>query len=168
MARIHYESPVSHITGALTPHGIVNRRKYFKDDNGRVVHEGKPEAYKVKHPRDYDKNPPQGAELAHLQLFGEAARPTTALLHIAKQHAADTINPSDTNAINQLLSDHPDHAEALQTYFAYKARYNKQLKRTADPLAPTDRTGKRCRYYRLDNFIRAMIYQDIKKMEQLV
>ena len=167
MAQVHYQSPVSHITGALERRGIVNRRKTYKDERGRIVHEGNPEAYKVKHPRNYDTNPPQGAELAHLQLFGKAAHCTTALLQIARQCAADTISPTDTDAVQQVINTNPDQAEALQTYFDYKRRYQKQLGRTADPLAPTDRTGKRRRYYRLDNFIRAMIYHQLKAENQV-
>lgn len=160
MARVHYESPVSHITGALQPHGIINRRKQFRDDNGKVVHQGNPEAYKVKNPRDYSTNPPKGAELAHLKHFGEAARRTTKLLRIARRCKADVIDLSDNAAIESVLDKYPRHIVALQAYFDYKARYLNQLGRTADPQAPVDATGKRRRYYRLDNFIRAMLYHE--------
>lgn len=54
MAEIIYQHPIQEIKGALTKHVIINRRKLYRDDRGRVIHEGKPEAYAVRHPRDFD------------------------------------------------------------------------------------------------------------------
>lgn len=162
MARVRYQSPISHISGALEKFGVVTRFKQFRNDKGTIVHQGKSEAYSIKRPRDYKKNPPTGAELAHLQLFGEAAHRTTALLKIVQQCNATLISPDDVAAVQELITHYPEHAQNLQTYFDYKTRYLKQLQRTADPEAPADRTGERRRYYRLDNFIRAMIYKNLK------
>ena len=54
-------------------------------------------------------------------------------------------------------------AEERASYESYRQRYLCQLGRKADPAAPTDpKTGKPKHYYRLDNFIRAMIHQNIK------
>ena len=36
-----------------------------------------------------------------------------------------TISPTDTDAVQQVLNANPDQAEALQTYFDYKRRYQK-------------------------------------------
>ena len=71
--------------------------------------------------------------------------------------------PTDTDAMQQVLNANPDQSEALRTYFDYKRRYQKQLGRTADLLAPTNRTGNRRKQYRtLNTFIRAMLIQELK------
>ena len=147
MAEVIYQDPVKEIKGALAKHGVINRRKLFRDEKGRVIHEGTPEAYRVKHPRDWDKNPPQGEELKKINRFREACRLTKEVLQAANPDSAVTTE---------------EHAR----YESYRERYHKQLKRKADPAAPIDpKTGKPKHYYRLDNFIRAMIYQDLKSAE---
>ena len=144
MAEVIYQDPVKEIKGALAKHGVINRRKLFRDEKGRVIHEGTPEAYRVKHPRDWDKNPPQGEELKKINRFREACRLTKEVLQAANPDSSVT-------------------AEERARYESYRERFHKQLKRKADPTAPIDpKTGKPKHYYRLDNFIRAMIYQDLK------
>ena len=44
----------------------------------------------------------------------------------------------------------------------YLNRFQLQLKGSADPQAPTKTDGKQKRYYRFDNFVRAMIFQELK------
>ena len=144
MAEVIYQDPIKEIKGAIAKHGVINRRKVYRDEKGRVIHEGTPEAYRVKHPRDWDKNPPQGEELKKINRFREACHRTTAILR-----AADPANQPTM--------------EELALYESYNDRFQKQLKRKADPAAPIDpKTGKPKHYYRLDNFIRAMIYQELK------
>ena len=147
MAEVIYQDPVKEIRGAIAKHGVINRRKLFRDEKGRVIHEGTPEAYRVKHPRDWDKNPPQGDELKKINRFREACRLTKEVLQAASPDSAVS-------------------AEERARYESYRQRYQRQLGRKADPAAPTDpKTGKSKHYYRLDNFIRAMIYQDLKSTE---
>ena len=55
MAKIILEHPVREIHGALERKGIVNRRKKYRDENGRIISEGKQEAYAVRHPRNWCK-----------------------------------------------------------------------------------------------------------------
>lgn len=143
MAEVIYQDPVKEIRGALTKHGTINRRKLYRDEKGRVVHEGTPEAYRVRNPRDWEKNPPQGEELKKINRFREACRLTKELMQAA--------NPDST------VTD-----EIREQYNAYRLRYQQQLGRKPDPQAPRDlKTGRPKLYYRLDNFIRAMIYQDL-------
>ena len=132
MAEIIYQHPVKEIKGALTPHGIINRRKVYRDDRGTIIHEGRPEAYAVRHPRDFKKTPPQGNELKH---------------HLRWKQACE-----------QTFSDLHDEEKRKD----WQNRFNAQLKRaTADtPIDP--KTGKRKRYYRLDAFVRAVIYARLK------
>lgn len=143
MAIVNYESPVRHLTGELSKGGMVCRRKMYRNERGGVVREGRPEVYIVRKPRDYKKNPPRGAEQAHLQLFGEAARRTTALLRALDPASSPT-------------------AEQLAELEAYRSRFLSQLTHAADPNAPLDRTGTPKRYSRFDNFVRAMIYQSLR------
>lgn len=144
MAEVIYQDPVKEIKGALAKHGVINRRKLYRDEKGRVVHEGTPEAYRVKYPRDWDKNPPQGDELKKINRFREACRLTKEIMQAA--------TPDSTIA-----------SETLARYESYKQRYQRQLGRKPDLAAPVDpKTGRPKRYFRLDNFIRALIYQDLK------
>lgn len=144
MAKIVYEIPVDNMTGALdSNHKFVQRQKHLHDTSGIEVHTCPTEAYIVANPRDYKRNPPTGAELAHLQHFGEAAKRATALLATLK---------SDTEPTDEQLARLDD----------YRQRFQAQLRKHADPQAPLDRNGKRKRYYRFDNFVRAMIYQEMK------
>ena len=147
MAEVIYQDPVKEIKGALAKHGVINRRKLYRDEKGRVVHEGTPEAYRVKYPRDWDKNPPQGDELKKINRFREACRLTKEIMQAA--------TPDST------VTD-----EIREQYNAYRLRYQQQLGRKPDPQAPRDpKTGRPKHYYRLDNFIRAMIYQDLKNTD---
>ena len=147
MAEVIYQDPVKEIKGALAKHGVINRRKLYRDEKGRVIHEGTPEAYRVKHPRDWDKNPPQGEELKKINRFREACRLTKEVMQAASPESAVT-------------------AEERTRYESYRQRYQRQLGRKADPQAPRDSiTGRPKHYYRLDNFIRAMIYQDLKNTD---
>ncbi|MBQ7531765.1 MAG: hypothetical protein IJT12_08675 [Paludibacteraceae bacterium] len=144
MAKIKFQTPVENMTGALdSNHKFIQRQKHLRDTYGIVTYTCATEAYVVANPRDYKRTPPQGAELAHLQHFGEAARRTTALLSALKPDAS----PTD---------------EQLNLIADYRRRFQAQLRKHADPHAPLDKDGKPRRYHRFDNFVRAMIYEDIK------
>lgn len=165
MAEVIYQDPVKEIKGALAKHGVINRRKLYRDEKGRIVHEGTPEAYRVKYPRDWDKNPPQGDELKKINRFREACRLTKEIMQAATPDSAEQApNPDST-----MHTPNPDSAitaEQRARYESYKQRYQRQLGRKADPAAPIDpKTGRPKRYFRLDNFIRSIIYQNLKSEE---
>ena len=105
-------------------------------------------------PRDYKKNPPQGEELRNINIFREAKRLTTAILHAA--------NYTD-DELRAMPEERRTQIEELRTrYAAYKSRFKKQV-RKPDPHAPLDpHTTKRKQYRTLNTFIRALIYQDLK------
>ena len=135
MAEIIYEHPVQEIKGALSKHGVISRRKVYRDERGRIIHKGKPEAYAVRHPRDFEKTPPTGNELAHHNRWRQACQQAFADLH-------DVVKRAD-----------------------WEARFNAQLHR-ATPDTPIDpKSGKRKRYHRLDAFVRAVIYAQLKSAE---
>lgn len=72
MAILNLQPPFDNITGTLEKRGIIHRQKHYKDDDGRILFIGKQEAYAVRNPRDYRKNPPQGEELRNINLFRQA------------------------------------------------------------------------------------------------
>ena len=78
-----------------------------------------------------------------LRHFGEAAKRTTALIYAYK--FPDTATEEQRALLEQ-----------------YRRRFEAQLKGAPDPQAPFDKEGKQKYYFRFDNFIRAMIYQELK------
>ena len=144
MAKISYSPGIDLITGALdTKHQLVMRQKHLHDTTGKLTKECDAEVYLQKNKRDYEQTPPRGNELAHLQHFGEAAKRTTALIHAYK--FPDTASEEQRALLEE-----------------YRRRFEAQLKGEADPHAPLNKEGKRKHYFRFDNFIRAMIYQELK------
>ena len=144
MAQIDFSAGIDLITGAMdSNHELISRQKHLHAPDGSITKECKPEAYYQRNKRDYKNNPPKGAELAHLQHFGNAARNTTALMQAFK-------NPEQASKEEQAL---------VQQYLS---RFYNQLKGPADPQAPIDKSGNQRHYYRFDNFIRAMIFQELK------
>ena len=144
MAKINFSAGIDIVTGTVdSDHLLIMRQKHLHDTRGVITKECKPEAYYQMHKRDYEHNPPQGAELAHLQHFGNAAKQTTAVLNAYK-------HPDDATEEERLLVQQ------------FVKRFQAQLDGTPDPQSPCDKEGKQKRYYRFDNFVRAMIYQELK------
>ena len=144
MAKVEFSAGIDLILGALdTKHQLIMRQKHLHDTKGTLTKECDVEVYLWKHKRDYTQTPPQGNELAHLQHFGEAAKRTTALIHAYK--FPDTASDEQRALLDE-----------------YRRRFESQLKGAPDPQAPTDKSGKQKHYFRFDNFIRAMIYQELK------
>ena len=144
MGKIFYAPGIDYTTGALdSQHKLITRRKHLHAPNGALSKECDPETYLQRNKRDYKQKPPQGNELAHLNHFGEAAKRTTALIYAYK--FPDTASDEQRS----LLED-------------YRRRFESQLKGAPDPQAPLNKEGKQKFYFRFDNFIRAMIYQELK------
>lgn len=145
MAKIHYSPGIEKTTGALDGprHEFITRQKHLHAPDGSLSKECAVEAYLQKRKRDYKNNPPIGDELAHLQHFGEAAKRTTALIYAYK--FPDTASDDQRELLEQ-----------------YRRRFESQLKGAPDPQAPLNKEGKQKYYFRFDNFIRAMIYQELK------
>ena len=76
MAKIEYIDPIASISGRLSKKdktSTIQRRKHYRDEQGRVIAEGRNESY-CRAPRDYKKHPPRGEELRNITLFQQAAR----------------------------------------------------------------------------------------------
>ena len=144
MAKVEFSPGIDGIQGAIdSKHQLIMRQKHLHDTKGKLTKECEAEVYLQKRKRDYEQTPPQGKELAHLQHFGEAAKRTTALIYAYK--FPDTASEEQ----RALLED-------------FRLRFESQLNGASDPQAPLDKEGKQKYYFRFDNFIRAMIYQELK------
>lgn len=165
MARINLEHPVREIHGAFTRNGIINRRKTYRDSNGRIIHEGSQEAYTVRHPRDFKRNPPTGDELAHHNRWREACHRAAQILQSAQPDGL-----TDQQRFHRQINAIPDYYTLVeaQTLFAdYRRRFEAQLPNTRgthpDPDAPIDPlTGTGKRYAQFPTFLRAMLYHSLK------
>lgn len=169
MAELILNQPVAEMHGKFTKRGLIHRKKRFRDDRGHVVAEGKQEAYAILHPRDYKKNPPQGAELANVNLWTEACRRTSQILQ-AGQVGGPTQVQLDIRKIQQ-VTDYYTLDEARALYEDFRRRFDAQLPnmrgRHADPAAPIDpntRQGKR--YAQFPNFVRALLYHHLRSSQQ--
>ena len=69
MSQVTFIAPVDEMTGKFGEKTIL-RKKKFRAPNGKVLFEGPTESYPITNPRNYKKNPPKGAELANINLFG--------------------------------------------------------------------------------------------------
>ena len=144
MAKVTYSAGIDRTLGALdTKHELITRQKHLHAPNGKLSKECDVEVYLQKNKRDYMYNPPKGNELAHLQHFGEAAKRTTTLIYAYK--FPDTASDEQRELLEQ-----------------YRRRFESQLNGAPDLQAPLNKEGKQKHYFRFDNFIRAMIYQDLK------
>ncbi len=165
MAEVKLQTPFDEIHGAIEKHGIISRQKKYRDERGRIIHRGKQEAYAVRHPRDFKKDPPKGEELKHHNRWKEACHRTTQILQAVQPNGL-----TDQQQFHRQINKIPDYytpEEALQLYTDFKTRYEKQLPNVRgkhpDPQAPIDKnTGKPKRYLQLPAFIRAMLYQELK------
>ena len=162
MATVHYQDPVRDIRGTFRKGGIINRRKAYRDEKGRIVNESAPEAYSVRHPRDWERNPATGKELECQNRFKAASAETKRILLAANPDAyAAAYAAAHPHIAPDALPAKPSD-EDLDTLHYWQNRFRKQLRR-AEPDAPIDpATGKRKRYSRLDAFIRTCLMRQMQ------
>ena len=176
MAKVTLTHPFAEIHGSIGKDKIINRQKKYRDERGRVIREGIQEAYAVKHPRDYKKNPPKGAELANFNRWTEACRRTSQILFIARLDLLPADQREQAIAAehrHRQFSHIPDYYtidEARALLAEYKDRFSAQLPNTrgthpdADaPLDPLKGTGKR--YAQFPAFLRAIIHNQLKSQQ---
>ena len=177
MAVAELEYPFAEIRGSIGKDGIVNRKKKYRDDKGRIIHEGKQEAYKIKHPRNFKKNPPSAAEQANMNWWTESCRRVAQINFAYKlqQLPAEEQEQELNKELYIRQSNHiPDYysiEDAIALFAEYKKRYNAQLPGIRgthpDPQAPADpKTGLPKRYAQFPNFLRAILYQQLKSSHQ--
>ena len=132
MAEVTFIAPVAKIKGKLHQKDrTVFRKKMVRDDEGRIIAEMKQEAYVVKHPRDWKKNPAIGAEKAKLDRWKEACAQT-----------------------KQILDD-PDQRALWQE------RWQAQLKKAETDAPIDPRTKKRKIYIKFDCYVRSTVWRGL-------
>lgn len=132
MAEVTFIAPVAKIKGKLHQKDrTVFRKKMVRDDEGRIIAEMKQEAYVVKHPRDWKKNPAIGAEKAKLDRWKEACAQT-----------------------KQILDD-PDQRALWQE------RWQAQLKKAETDAPIDPRTRKRKIYIKFDCYVRSIVWRGL-------
>ena len=165
MAKVKLNVAFDQARGKLNKRdNTILRQKKYRADNGKVINYGAQEAYEVRNPRDYEKNPPQGAELENINSFGQASRLTTLLIQAGK------FTDEELAAMPDELREQTE--ELRRQLAAFKKRFNAQLVKP-DPYAPilpkTDlqynpNSAKiqRRQYRTLNTFIRAMLKQSLR------
>ena len=155
MSKVKLNVTMDELHGELVKNsGMIMRQKKYRALSGKVIAVGAQEVYKIVNPRDYELNPPKGAELANINLFTDSKSRATAIIHSARftddELAAMTLaERSSTLALREQLAD-------------YTRRFYAQFKRP-DPEAPLEkqlRPGssklQRKQYRKLDTFIQAI------------
>lgn len=155
MSQVDFIDPIKSMRGKFEKNSkIVLRRKTYKAPTGKVLKEGVQESYKVVNPRDYSKNPPQGAELANIQLFTESKRLTSEILNSGKftDDELSAMTPENRKRTLELRAE-------LENF---RNRFYAQFK-SPDPEAPFEKRPRpnsmklvRRQYSKLDNFIQAI------------
>lgn len=139
--------------------GKIMRKKKYRAPNGAVLKEGVQESYVIKNPRDYEKNPPKGAELANINLFTESKRRASEILHSGKfsDDELAAMTPEDCEHILELRAQLDN----------YRKRFYAQFKHP-DPQAPFNKRPepgstklRRRQYSKIDNFIQAIIREQM-------
>ena len=157
--------PIGEMHGALTKKGIINRQKKFRDERGRVIQEGKQEAYAIQHPRDFKKTPKTGAELANHTCWSEACRRAAQIIQAGQEGG-----PTEMQLAIRRIEQTPDYytlEEARALFEEFRLRYHAQMPNTRgrhpDPMAPIDpKTGRGKRYAQFPAFVRTMLYYSLK------
>lgn len=155
MSRVKLNVTMDELHGELVKNsGMIMRQKKYRALSGKVIAVGAQEVYKIVNPRDYELNPPKGAELANINLFTDSKSRATAIIRSVRftddELAAMTLaERSRTLALREQLAD-------------YTRRFYAQFKRP-DPEAPLEkqlRPGssklQRKQYRKLDTFIQAI------------
>ncbi len=150
MALAKLKNPFESIQGALTPKGIVHRRKIYRNAKGKIVAKGKQEAYSIENPRDYAANPPKGAELANINRWREASHRAAQLMMMERLDADIPEQQRKAYECNH-IPIYYTWQQAKPIIKDFHARFDAQFKPGAT----------KC-YVQFPAFLRAMIYKDLK------
>jgi hypothetical protein len=159
MSQISLMPPFESISGKFGKNVII-RQKKFRAPNGKVLFKGVKESYPLTNPRDYSKNPPQGAELANINFFGDISRLAAQIINSAL-FTPDELAAMTEQEYNQVIEFQAQLAD-------FQQRYLDQRKRP-DPEAPFDGTPnpnstvkRRKTYKTLRTFIQAILRERLK------
>lgn len=133
---------------------MVLRQKKYRAESGKVMRTGAQEAFE-REPRDFEKTPPQGAELANMRSFGEASLASSELIRAGKMTDEE---------LAALSEEERTRIVALREEFlALRKRFYAQFNHP-DPEAPFEKTPRpgsiklrRKQYSKIDTFIQAIL-----------
>ena len=156
MTKIKLHTPIAEMRGELEKGSrIIMRKKKYRAPTGKVLKEGVQESYIIVHPRDYEKNPPKGAELANINIFAESKRISTEIINSAKY--------TDEELANMTEEQREQVVELRAILENFRKRFYAQFKKP-DPEAPFEKKPlpgsmklRRKQYVKLDNFIQAIV-----------
>ncbi|MBO4689427.1 MAG: hypothetical protein J5621_00985 [Paludibacteraceae bacterium] len=161
MSQVEFYSPVKSMSGKLEKGSdIVMRKKKYRAPNGAVLKVGVQESYKIVNPRDYKKNPPKGKELENITIFTDTKRLSSEIIRAGK------LTDDELAAMPQEQRTHIlDLRKQLEDF---RRRFYAQFKRP-DPEAPFQKKPepgssvlRRKQYSKLDNFIQAILRENLK------
>ena len=164
MTKVKLHAPVAEMHGEFEKNsGIIMRQKKYRAPNGAVLKVGVQESYKIAHPRDFDRTPAQGAELAtpaqgaelaNMRSFGEVSRMTTEIIRSERY--------TDEELAAMTPEERAHIAELRLRLENYRTRFYAQFK-NPDPEAPFEKKLRpgasklyRKQYSKLDTFIQAI------------
>ena len=166
MSQVEFIVPVKNMRGEFEKgSGVILRQKKYRAPNGKVLKEGVHESYKIVHPRDYEANPPQGAELANIQSFADSKRISSEIINSEK---------FTNEELAAMSPEQRAHVADLRAQLEnYRTRFYAQFKKP-DPEAPFEKKPRpgstkllRKQYAKLDNFIQAIIREKLRTQNDL-
>lgn len=161
MSQVELYAPFKKLHGEFEKNsGIVMRQKKYRAPNGAVLREGVQESYKVANPRDFEKTPPQGSELANMRHFGDVSLMSSEIIR------SERFTEEELAAMTPEQRVHV--AELRAQLEEFRTRFYAQFKRP-DPEAPLQKkpepgcsTLRRKQYTKIDTFIQAIIRERLK------
>ena len=160
MAKVDLSIAIDGIHGRPSKHSkIVMRRKKYRAESGKVVRKGAQEMFE-RDPRDFEKTPPQGAELANMRSFGDVSLATSALIRAGKMTEEEVAALPDEERARIM--------ELREVMADFRKRFYAQFKKP-DPEAPFEKKLKpgasvlrRMQYVKIDTFIHAILRERIR------
>ena len=163
MAKVDLAAGIDAIHGKMDKDGhVVMRQKKYRAPSGKVLKRGPQEAF-TRDPRDFDRTPPQGAELANMRDFGDICMMVSEMIRAGK------LTEEELAAMNE-----EDRARALglrAELEEFRERFYAQFK-TPDPEAPYEKKLspnasklRQKQYAKIDTFIQA-IYRERRRRGQ--
>ena len=163
MAKTDLVSILEGIHGKMDKNGhVVMRQKAYRAPTGKVMRRGPQEAF-TRDPRDFDRTPAQGAELANMRAFGDIS------LMVSEMIRAGKLNEEELAALSET-----ERARAMELRVeleGFRARFYAQFKKP-DPEAPFEKKPqpnsnvlRRRQYSKLDTFIQAILRERIRQSQ---
>jgi hypothetical protein len=164
MTKVKFIAPVVEMNGEFEKgSGIIMRKKKYRAQNGAVLKEGVQESYKIANPRDYEKTPPKGAELANIQLFSDSKRLASEIINSGKftDEELAAMSPEERTKTLELRAELENFKKRFYAQFKrpdHEAPFEKKLEPGASKL-------RRKQYAKLDNFIQAIFREKLRNAQ---